>query len=103
MVRPKPRKLTAAVQQRAATAINAMDARGAWVEMGELVFDDQTKFTKPDGIKKEDYYEAFQPEIKKEFTAEEAIVNCIKYGGEGPWDEELSAMMQQRDAWKEER
>ena len=28
--------MTAAVQQRAATAINAMDARGAWVEMGEL-------------------------------------------------------------------
>ena len=74
-----------------------------WVEMGDLVFDDQTKHTKPNGIKKEDYYDTYQPEIKKEFTAEEAIVNCVKYGGEGPWDEELYAQMQQRDAWKEER
>lgn len=73
-----------------------------WVEMGELVFDDQTQHTKPNGVKKEDYYEIYQPEIKKEFTAEEALTNCIKYGGEGPWDEELYSMMQQRDVWREE-
>ena len=73
-----------------------------WVEMGDLVFDDQTKHTKPDGIPKEVYYDMFQPEPKKEFTAEEAVVNCIKYGGEGPWDEELYAQLQQRDAWKKD-
>jgi hypothetical protein len=73
-----------------------------WVEMGDLVFDDQTKVMKPDGVEKEFYYETYQPEIKKEFTAEEALTNCVKYGGEGPWDEELYAQMQQRDAWKEE-
>ena len=72
-----------------------------WVEMGDLVFDDQTKYTKPNGIEKDLYYEMYQPEIKKEFTAEESIFNCVKYGGEGPWDEELYAQMQQRDAWKE--
>jgi hypothetical protein len=74
-----------------------------WVEMGDLVFDDQTKLTKPNGVKKGDYYEVYQPEIYKEFTAEEAIFNCAKHGGEGPWDDALYAMMQQRDAWKEER
>ncbi|MBO12352.1 MAG: hypothetical protein CMJ68_16535 [Planctomycetaceae bacterium] len=35
-VRPKPRKLTTAVRQRAATAVDSLDARGAWVEMSEL-------------------------------------------------------------------
>ena len=69
-----------------------------WVEMGDLVFDDQTKFTKPDGVKKVDYYETYQPEIYKEFTAEEAIYNCAEHGGEGPWDDDLYAQMQQRDA-----
>jgi len=73
-----------------------------WVEMGDLVFDDQTKMTKPDGIDKEVYYDMYQPEVYKEFTAEEAIVNCVKYGGEGPWDDELYAMHQKRDAWMNE-
>ena len=73
-----------------------------WVEMGDLVFDDQTKHTKPDGIPKDVYYDMYQPEIKKEFTAEESVINCIKYGGEGPWDEELHAQLQQRDTWMNE-
>jgi hypothetical protein len=70
-----------------------------WVEMGDLVFDDQTKITKPGGVNKEFYYEMFQPEVYKEFTAEEAVNNCIMKGGEGPWDDDLYAMMQGRDAW----
>ena len=73
-----------------------------WVEMGDLVFDDQTRVTKPDGIDKEVYYDMYQPEIYKEFTAEEAILNCAMMGGEGPWDEDLYAMMQDRDAWMNE-
>lgn len=73
-----------------------------WVEMGDLVFDYQTSATKPGGIDKEFYYDMYQPEVYKEFTAEEAIVNCIKYGGEGPWDDELYAMHQKRDAWMNE-
>jgi len=73
-----------------------------WVEMGDLVFDSQTSATKPGGIDKEFYYDMYQPEAYKEFTAEEAIVNCIKYGGEGPWDDELYAMHQKRDAWMNE-
>ena len=71
-----------------------------WVEMGDLVFDDQTQHTKPDGVNKEFYYEMFQPEVYREFTAEEAIVNCAMKGGEGPWDDDLWAQMQQRDAWQ---
>ena len=74
-----------------------------WVEMGDLVFDDQSKITKPDGVPKDVYYDMYQPEVYKEFTAEEAIINCAKYGGEGPWDEDLYAMMQDRDAWLQEK
>ena len=70
-----------------------------WVEMGDMVFDDQTKHTKPDGVPKELYYDHYQPESKKEFTAMEAIINCAKYGGTGPWDDDLYAKLQQRDAW----
>jgi hypothetical protein len=74
-----------------------------WVEMGNLVFDDQTKVTKPNGIDKEVYYDMYQPEVYKEFTAEEAVVNCVMKGGEGPWDDDLYAMMQDRDAWLQEK
>jgi hypothetical protein len=73
-----------------------------WVEMGDLVFDDQTRHTQPNGVKKDDYYDVYQPEVYKEFTAEEAIFNCAKHGGEGPWDDDLYVQMQQRDAWLHE-
>jgi len=70
----------------------------AWVEMGDLVFDDQTKITKPDGIPKDVYYDMYQPEVTDEFTAEEAMNKCYLSGYEGPWDEELLGTMRQRDA-----
>ena len=73
----------------------------AWVEMGDMVFDDQTKITKPDGIPKDVYYDMFQPEVVKEYNAEEVVVNCIMKG-EGPWDDDLYAQMQARDAWMNE-
>ena len=73
-----------------------------WVEMGDMVFDDQSKIMKPDGVPKDVYYDMYQPVPSKEFTAEEAVFNCIKYGGEGPWDEELWAQMQERDEWMNE-
>ena len=72
-----------------------------WVEMGDLVFDSQTSPTKPNGINKEIYYDMYQPEVYKEFTAEEAILNCAMMGGEGPWDDELYDQMRARDAWLE--
>ena len=74
-----------------------------WVEMGDLVFDDQTRVTKPNGIEKEVYYDMYQPEVYKEFTAEEAILNCAMKGGEGPWDDDLYAQLQQRDEWLQEK
>ena len=61
----------------------------AWVEKGELVFDDQTKFTKPDGIPKDVYYDMFQPKVSKEYTAAQTIVNCVNKGHAGPWNEEV--------------
>ena len=57
----------------------------AWVEKGDMVFDDQTKFTKPDGIPKGVYYDMYQHKIFKEHTAAEAIVNCVDTGHSGPW------------------
>mgnify|MGYP001210235530 CR=1 FL=1 len=62
----------------------------AWVEMGDVVFDDQTKHTKPDGIPKDAYYEIYQPEIHAEYNAEESMINCMKSGHEGPWNEAIS-------------
>jgi len=70
----------------------------AWVEMGDLVFDDQTKHTKPDGIPKDVYYDMYQPEVVEEFTAEKALMKCMWEGGEGPWNEDLRDIMHQRDA-----
>jgi hypothetical protein len=70
----------------------------AWVEMGDLVFDDQTKITKPDGVPKDVYYDMYQPEVVEEYTAEQAMNKCYLSGGEGPWSEELVDIMQQRDA-----
>ena len=72
-----------------------------WVEMGDLVFDSQTSATKPNGIEKEVYYDMYQPEVYKEFTAEEAVINCATMGGEGPWDDDLYDQMRARDAWLE--
>ena len=74
-----------------------------WVEMGDMVFDAQTQVTKPDGIPRDVYYDMFQPEPYAEFTAEEAVLNCaLRGGGEGPWDEDLAAMLRERDAWMDE-
>ena len=71
----------------------------AWVEVGDLIFDDQTRITKPDGIPKEVYYDMFQPEVVEEFTAEQALTRCTMSGYEGPWNEELKDIMRTRDAW----
>ena len=70
----------------------------AWVEMGDLVFDDQTQQTKPDGIPKETYYDTFQPESVAEYTAEQVLNKCALLGYEGPWDQDLLGTMKKRDA-----
>ena len=57
----------------------------SWVEKGNLVFDDQTKFTKPNGIPRDVYYDLYQPEIFREYTASETIINCVNTGHAGPW------------------
>ena len=72
----------------------------AWVEMGDPVFDDQTKMTKPDGVPKDVYYDMYQPEVIEEYTAEEAVVNCTMKG-EGPWNKGLRDIMNQRDSLRE--
>ena len=61
----------------------------AWVEMGDLVFDAQTSFTKPEGISKEVYYDMYQPEAHEEYTAEETMTSCMRTGQQGPWTEAI--------------
>ena len=62
----------------------------SWVEKGNLVFDDQTKITKPDGIPKDTYYDLYQPEVSEEYTAAETIMKCVESGHAGPWNDQLS-------------
>ena len=59
-----------------------------WVEKPGLVFDEQTSHTKPEGVPKDGWYETYQPDKKgrKEYTAEEAMLTCVKQGQMGPWD-----------------
>jgi len=71
----------------------------AWVQMGDMIFDDQTKFTKPNGIDKATYYDVFSAEPKNEYTAKQAIAKCHTKGVEGPWDAKSMAKMKARDAW----
>ena len=71
----------------------------AWIEMGDTVFDDQTKYTKPNGIDKATYYDVFQAEPNNEYTAKQAIAKCSLKGTEGPWDAKSIAKMKARDAW----
>ena len=71
----------------------------AWVQMGDMIFDDQTKFTKPNGIDKATYYDVFSAEPKNEYTAKQAIAKCHTKGIEGPWDAKSMAKMKARDAW----
>jgi hypothetical protein len=57
----------------------------AWVEMGDVVFDWQSSSTKPEGIPRDVYYDLNQPEPHEEYTAEEAMIQCVRSGQEGPW------------------
>ena len=74
-----------------------------WVEMGDMIFDAQTQYGKPNGVPRDVYYEMYQPVAYAEYTAEETVMNCLKHGGEGPWPEELYAMAKKRDAWLHEQ
>jgi hypothetical protein len=58
----------------------------AWVEKPGLVFDEQTSYTKPEGVPRDVWYEMFQPETHKEYTAEEAMLTCTRQRQMGPWD-----------------
>jgi hypothetical protein len=57
----------------------------AWVEKGNTAFDWQTHATKPEGIPIDVYYDTYQPESYDEYTAEEAMHNCLKARSPGPW------------------
>ena len=57
-----------------------------WVEKPGLVFDEQTSHTKPEGVPRDVWYAEYQPNPRKEYTAEEAMLTCVKQGQMGPWD-----------------
>ena len=42
-------------------------------------------YTKPNGIPRDVYYDLYQPEIFREYTASETIINCVNTGHAGPW------------------
>ena len=58
----------------------------AWVEIDDKVFDWQTGFTKPEGIARDVFYDYYQPEAHRVYTAEEAVSTCLKAGQWGPWE-----------------
>lgn len=72
-----------------------------WVEMGDMIFDAQTQHSKPSGVPRDVYYEMYQPVAYEEYTAEEAVNNCLRFGSEGPWNDELYDIAKKRDAWME--
>ena len=57
----------------------------AWLEKGDMIFDWQTRSTKPEGVPRDVYYDFYQPEPHETYTAEEVLVNCVKAGQAGPW------------------
>ena len=57
----------------------------AWLERGDMIFDWQTRSTKPEGVPRDVYYDNYQPEPHEEYTAEEILSNCEKTGQAGPW------------------
>jgi hypothetical protein len=55
--------------------------------MGDMIFDWQSHATKPDGIPRDVYYDAFQPDIYEVYTATQIVGNCLRTGHAGPWVE----------------
>jgi len=45
----------------------------------------QTHSTKPNGVKRDIYYDMFQPEVYEEYTTAETIMNCVDSGHAGSW------------------
>jgi len=71
----------------------------AWVEVGDKVFDEQTSHLRPDGLTHELYYDLYQPEPVAIYSAMDVIRYCHLTRTEGPWEEELIAALEKRDAW----
>ena len=57
----------------------------AWVECGNLVFDWQTQWTKPDGIPAEVFQELWEPREHSRYTPSEARDFAISTKHWGPW------------------
>jgi len=59
-----------------------------WVEKPGLVFDAQSSHDSPGGVDHDAWYAEYQPskENRKEYTAENAILACLRQGQYGPWD-----------------
>ena len=57
----------------------------AWVEKCGLVFDWQTHATKPEGVERSVFQDHYRPEVHNEYTAEGAVLQCMRAGHHGPW------------------
>ena len=65
---------------------NGESALHAWVEKGGLAFDWQSR---REGIPIDWYYENFNPEPFEEYSALDVLINCVRHGHYGPWEEDL--------------
>ena len=77
------------IQGRCTDKWNGESYLHAWVEIGDRVFDWQTSFTQPNGVPRDVFYDHYQPEPYREYTAEAAVSVCLKAGHWGPWDDVL--------------
>ena len=55
----------------------------AWVEMEDIVWDPQFDIE----MDKDVYYELMDAEPKKKYTAEEGMINAVRKGHTGPWED----------------
>lgn len=73
------------IQGRCTDKWNGESYLHAWVEIDDRVFDWQTSFTQPDGLPRDVFYDYYQPEPHRVYTAEEAVMTCLRSSHWGPW------------------
>lgn len=64
--------------------VKPMDKRfhHAWVEKDGMIYDNNV----PEGMPRKDYYSTFHPRKQRAYTPEQTVVNCLRNGHYGPWE-----------------
>jgi hypothetical protein len=74
----------------------------AWCERGEWVVLDLAMPVGARFIERKQYYRVMKPEVKKAYSADEALLLSIKHRHDGPWDETEQLFMKARPMRHEE-